>query len=42
MVRMLQTLVSAVADKINLSNSTEAESQDAEIAAEGNNVIVTW
>ena len=32
----------AVADKINLSNSTEAESQDVEIAAEGDNVIVTW
>ena len=30
------------ADKINLSNTTGAESQDAEIAAEGDNVIVTW
>jgi len=30
------------ADKINLSNSTNAESQDVEIAAEGDNVIVTW
>jgi hypothetical protein len=29
-------------DKINLSNSTGAESQDAQIAAEGDNVIVTW
>jgi len=29
-------------DKINLSNTTNAESVDAEIAAEGNNVIVTW
>jgi hypothetical protein len=31
-----------VGDKINLSNSTGAESQDVEIAAEGDNVIVTW
>jgi hypothetical protein len=30
------------ADKINLSNTTDAESQDVEIAAEGENVIVTW
>lgn len=30
------------ADKINLSNSTGAESQDVEIAADGDNVIVTW
>jgi len=30
------------ADKINLSNSTGAESQDVEIAAEGDSVIVTW
>ena len=32
-------------DKINLSNSTEAESQDAQIDTfgnNGNNVIVTW
>lgn len=29
-------------DKINLSNTTGSESQDAEIAADGNNVIVTW
>jgi hypothetical protein len=29
-------------DKINLSNTTGASSQDAEIAAEGANVIVTW
>jgi len=29
-------------DKINLSNSTGAESQDVEIAADGDNVIVTW
>jgi hypothetical protein len=29
-------------DKINLSNTTDAESVDAEIAAEGNNVVVTW
>lgn len=30
------------ADKINLSNTTGAESQDVEIAADGDNVIVTW
>lgn len=30
------------ADKINLSNTTGAESQDVEIAAEGDNVVVTW
>jgi hypothetical protein len=30
------------ADKINLSNSTDAESQDVEIAADGDNVIITW
>jgi hypothetical protein len=29
-------------DKINLSNSTDADSQDVEIAADGDNVIVTW
>ena len=30
------------ADKINLSNSTDAESQDVEIAADGESVIITW
>jgi hypothetical protein len=30
------------ADKINLSNTTGSESVDTEIAAEGDNVIVTW
>jgi hypothetical protein len=29
-------------DKINLSNSTNSQSQDAEIAAAGNNVYVSW
>jgi hypothetical protein len=29
-------------DKINLSNTTDADSVDAEIAAEGASVIVTW
>jgi hypothetical protein len=29
-------------DRINLSNTTDAESVDAEIAAEGGNVMVTW
>lgn len=30
------------ADKINLINPTGAESQDVEIAADGDSVIVTW
>jgi hypothetical protein len=29
-------------DKINLSNSTNAESQDAQIGASGDRVFVTW
>jgi len=29
-------------DKINLSNTTTADSSDAEIAADGDEVIVTW
>jgi hypothetical protein len=29
-------------DKINLSNTTTADSTDAEIAADGDEVIVTW
>ena len=29
-------------DKMNLSNSTNSESQDAEIAAASNNVYVSW
>jgi hypothetical protein len=29
-------------DKINLSNTTDANSVNAEIAADGNNVIITW
>jgi hypothetical protein len=29
-------------DKMNLSNSTNSESQDAQIAASDNNVYVTW
>jgi hypothetical protein len=29
-------------EKINLSNTTSIESVDAEIAAEGDNVVVTW
>ena len=31
-----------VGHKMNLSNTTGADSQDAEIAASGNNVYVTW
>jgi hypothetical protein len=30
------------ADKINLSNTTTADSINGEIAADGNNVIITW
>ena len=29
-------------DKINLSNSTDAESQDVQLTADNDNVIVTW
>ncbi len=29
-------------DKINLSNTTDVESVDAEIAADGENVYITW
>jgi hypothetical protein len=29
-------------DKINLSNTTASDSQDAEISADGSNVVVTW
>jgi hypothetical protein len=29
-------------DKINLSNSTNTESQNVELAADGDNVIITW
>jgi len=29
-------------EKINLSNTNKTESVDAEIAAEGDNVVVTW
>ena len=30
------------ADKINLSNTTTADSVNTEIAADGNNVVITW
>jgi hypothetical protein len=33
---------STFTDKINLSNSTDAESQDVQIAADNDNVVVTW
>jgi hypothetical protein len=29
-------------NKLNLSNSTDAQSQDVQIAASGNNVYVSW
>jgi hypothetical protein len=29
-------------EKMNLSNSTNAQSQDVQIAASGNNVYVSW
>jgi hypothetical protein len=29
-------------DKINLSNTTASDSQDAGISADGNNVVITW
>ena len=31
-----------IGDKINLSNTTDADSQNAEIVASGNNVFVSW
>jgi hypothetical protein len=31
-----------IGDKINLSNSSESDSQNAEIVASGNNVYVSW
>lgn len=33
---------STFSDKINLSNTSDTESQDVEIAAEGDNIAVTW
>ena len=30
------------ADKINLSNTTDTDSQDVEIAAGDDNVVITW
>jgi hypothetical protein len=33
---------STFADKINLSNTTSTDSQDVEISADGDTVIVTW
>lgn len=29
-------------EKMNLSNSTNSESQDVQIVAEGNNVYISW
>lgn len=29
-------------DKINLSNTTASDCQDAGISADGNNVVITW
>jgi hypothetical protein len=33
---------STFSDKINLSNTSDTGSQDIEIAAEGDNIVVTW
>jgi hypothetical protein len=33
---------STFSDKINLSNTINTESQDVEIVAEGDNIVVTW
>ena len=35
-------LVQRLGDKINLSNTTASDSQDAGISADGNNVVITW
>jgi hypothetical protein len=42
MFRMSTDAGQTIGDKINLSNTTVADSVDAEVAAEGDNVIVTW
>jgi hypothetical protein len=42
MFRVSNDAGATFADKINLSNSTDAESQDVEIAADGDSVIITW
>jgi hypothetical protein len=33
---------STFSDKINLSNTTDTDSQDVEITAEGDNIVVSW
>jgi hypothetical protein len=33
---------STFSDKINLSNTTDTDSQDVEITADGDNIVVTW
>jgi hypothetical protein len=42
MLRISNDAGATFGDKINLSNTTGADSVDAEIAAEGRNVAVTW
>jgi hypothetical protein len=42
MLRASNDTGATFADKINLSNSADADSQDVEIAADGSNIVVTW
>jgi hypothetical protein len=42
MLRSSSDKGSTFGDKINLSNTSDIESQDVEIAAEGDNIVVTW
>jgi hypothetical protein len=42
MLRSSSDRGSTFGDKINLSNTSDIESQDVEVAAEGDNIVVTW
>jgi hypothetical protein len=42
MFRASNDAAQTIGDKINLSNSTDADSQNAEMVASGNNVFVSW
>jgi hypothetical protein len=42
MFRASNDIGQTIGDKINLSNTTDADSQNAEIVTSGNNVFVSW
>ena len=42
MFRVSNDVGATFVDKINLSNTTASNSQDAGISADGNNVVITW